>query len=55
VSKRIKILKPEGSEYATIQLQVSCNRSGCEVVDNIKAFAYNLENAKVEKSKLDKK
>lgn len=55
VSKRVKILKPEGTEHATIQVQVSCNRSGCEVVDKIEANAYNLENGKVEKSKLDKK
>jgi transglutaminase-like putative cysteine protease len=55
VSKRIKILKTEGTEYATIQVRLNCNRSGCEVIDKVEAYSYNLENGKVEKSKLDKK
>lgn len=55
VSKRIKIFKPEGTGYATVELRLYCNRNGCEKIDKVEAYAHNLENGKVVKSKLDKK
>lgn len=55
VSKRIKILNSEGTDNATVQLRLVCNRNGCEKSDKIEAWSYNLENGKVVKSKLDKK
>lgn len=55
VSKRIKIFNSEGTDNATVQLRLVCNRNGCEKTDKMEAWSYNLENGKVIKSKLDKK
>lgn len=55
ISKRIKILKPEGVDVANISFRLACSRSACDVYEKLEANAYNLENSKVVRSRLDKK
>ncbi len=50
--KRIKILKNEGYNYATVSLSLYNNNSGKEAVTNLKGYTYYLENNKIEKVKL---
>ena len=56
LKKKIKILKPEGTNYGDIAIPYySKNNAEREMVSGIEAIAYNLENGKVVKSKLEKK
>lgn len=54
--KKIKVLKPEGTSYGDISIPYY-NKSGTEKesLTNIEAIAYNFENGKVVKTKLEKK
>lgn len=56
VSKKIKILKQEGTEYASITIPYFY-KSGMfkDDISGLDAVSYNLENGKVVKSKLEKK
>lgn len=57
-SFRIKILKPEGKQYADVSIPFyyDFNSQGVkENISNIKAVAYNWENGKMKKSELSKK
>ena len=54
---KIKVLKPEGIKYTDIKIPVyDIGKSDLfkESVSKIKAYAYNLENDKVNKTKMDK-
>ena len=55
-SKKIKILKQEGVDEANIEIPYY-NKSSDEreMLSNIEAIAYNLENGKIVKTKLEKK
>lgn len=55
IAERIKILKQEGVELATVNVQYYVYESVKERVSGIEAWSYNLENGKIEKTKLDKK
>ncbi len=55
ITERIKILKQEGVELATVNVQYHVDGSQKEKISNIEAWSYNLENGKIEKTKLDKK
>ncbi|MDD5186141.1 MAG: DUF3857 domain-containing protein [Paludibacter sp.] len=56
LKKKIKILKPEGVDEATISIPYYSNNAGDrESVVNLEAYAYNLENGKIVKTKLEKK
>lgn len=55
VEKKIKVLKPDGVKYADISIPYYENESNNrrkEVVTSIEAIAYNLENGKVERTKM---
>ena len=57
VEKKIKVLKPEGSEYADVVIRYYNNESHPnrkEIVTQIEAVAYNVENGKVVKTKMSK-
>jgi len=49
---RIHILKPEGYEYATVIIPLYKSLDGDEKIFGLKASTYNLENGKVERTKL---
>jgi len=54
---KIKILKSEGTEYANIAIPFYNNgKSGStkEIVSGIEAYAYNIENGKIIKTKMNK-
>lgn len=54
---KIKILKSEGTEYANVNIPFYNNgKSGSskEIVSGIEAYAYNIENGKVIKTKMNK-
>lgn len=54
--KKIKILKQEGIGQATISIPYYfATTSNSERVEGLEAIAYNLENGKIVKTKLDKK
>ena len=54
--KKIKILKQEGVEYATIKIPYYYkSTTSREIINNLDAFAYNLEKGEIVKTKLDKK
>ena len=56
VKTRIKILKPEGKEYADVEIPYLDNpqeRSASETITGLKAWAYNLENGKIVKTKME--
>lgn len=54
--KKIKILKQEGVEYATIKIPYYYKSTASrEIINNLDAFAYNLEKGEIVKTKLDKK
>jgi hypothetical protein len=56
LKQKIKILKQEGVDRATISLPyLYKTNSDREVISNLEAFSYNMENGKVVKTKLDKK
>ncbi|WP_321435887.1 DUF3857 domain-containing protein [uncultured Bacteroides sp.] len=54
---KIKILKPEGKEYANVTIPYYDNGkpgSSKEFVSRIEAYAYNMENGKIKKTKMEK-
>ena len=56
VKTRIKILKPEGKEYADVEIPYindEKNSSLREDVTGLKAWAYNMENGKMVKAKME--
>lgn len=56
VKTRIKILKPEGKEYADVEIPYVNNdneKSMKEDITGLKAFAYNMENGKMVKTKME--
>lgn len=56
VKTRIKVLKPEGKEYADVEVPYVENasmKSTREDITGLKAFAYNMENGKVVKTKME--
>lgn len=56
VKTRIKILKLEGKEYADVEIPYLDNpqeRSASETITGLKAWAYNLENGKIVKTKME--
>ena len=56
VKTRIKILKPEGKEYADVEIPYINNdneKSMKEDITGLKAFAYNMENGKMVKTKME--
>lgn len=55
-SRRIKVLKQNGTNEANISLTYYYNtNSDREVVSGLDAFAYNMENGKMVKTKMEKK
>lgn len=52
--KRIKILKKDGVDYATIKIPMYGRSESREVINSFKAYTYNIINGKMEKIKLDK-
>lgn len=52
--KRIKILKKEGEEYATIKIPMYGRSESKETINSFKAFTYNVSDGKMEKIKVDK-
>ena len=56
LKKKVKILKQEGVNEATISIPYYSNNSGDrESISYLEAMAYNMENGKIIKTKLDKK
>lgn len=56
IKKKIKILKQDGVDMATFQLDYYDKGYGVrESISDVEAIAYNLENGKVVKSKLERK
>jgi len=56
VKTRIKILKPEGKEYADVEIPYvdsDKEKSMREDITGLKAFAYNMENGKLVKTKME--
>ena len=54
-SAKIKILKPEGVEYANFSIPLYFkNNNGRETLSGLEAISYNLENGKVVKTKTEK-
>ena len=54
IQERIKFYSKDGFEHATEQVNLYVNGSTHESVSKIKAYTYNLQNGKIEKTKLDK-
>ncbi|MDL2221965.1 DUF3857 domain-containing protein [Parabacteroides sp. OttesenSCG-928-N08] len=54
-SKKIKILKQEGIEKADIAIPYYRSGANREQISSLEAIAYNMENGKMTKSKLEKK
>jgi hypothetical protein len=56
VYAKIKIIKPEGTAYANIEVPYTdYGLNSREVVEGIDGYSYNVVNGKVEKTRLDKK
>lgn len=55
VTHRIKILKQEGVDKATIRLRYYCYSNFCDDIERLEAYSYNLENNNIVKTKLEKK
>lgn len=56
ITKRIKILTPEGVDKATVSIAYYYRDPSLEErIEKLEAFSYNLENGKVVKTKLEKK
>ena len=56
VKTRIKILKPEGKEYADVEIPYIDNpqdKSMQETISGLKAWSYNMENGKTVKTKME--
>lgn len=51
---RIKILKPEGTSWADVEVMLYHNGSADENITNLKAVTYNLENGKIVKTEISK-
>jgi hypothetical protein len=51
--RRVKILKKNGFDIASISIPLYYNNDGEEKLLNLKAYTYNLENGKVVETKLD--
>jgi hypothetical protein len=51
---RIKILKPEGAEWANVQIKLLHIGSADENITGLKAVTYNLENGQVVKTEMSK-
>jgi hypothetical protein len=51
---RIKILKKDGVEYATVKIPVYGRTESREMINSFKAFTYNIIDGKQEKAKVDK-
>lgn len=55
-SKKIKVLSNDGVKYAEISIPLYLNNNrDREIVKNIVAYSYNIENGEIQKTKLDKK
>ncbi len=54
-SKRIKILKKQGFEAATVTIPVYVNGTTSEKVEGLRASTYNLEDGRVVETRLDDK
>jgi hypothetical protein len=52
--KKVKILKKAGYEYATEEVSLYHEDDNSEKISKIQGVTYNLENGKIEKTKLDK-
>ena len=52
---RIKVLKRGGEKYATVEIPVYCSNSITGRIDDVEAYAYNVENNIVVTTKLDLK
>lgn len=52
--KRIKILKKDGMEYATVKIPTYGRSDSRELISSFKAFTYNMVDGKMEKVKVDK-
>jgi hypothetical protein len=56
VKRKIKILKQEGVNQATVKVQYFYKENGDkEAITNIEAYSYNLDNGNIIKTKLDNK
>ena len=53
--KRMHILKKGGYDLADVEIALYTNGNDEEVLDNLKAYTYNLENGKVVETKVDAK
>ena len=56
LKRRLKILKPEGKSEADLSIvyrENESNRTTCENVRGLKAIAYNLEDGKLVKTKME--
>ncbi|MBP1663336.1 MAG: Transglutaminase [Bacteroidetes bacterium] len=53
-SRKIKILKQEGTKYADVELIYSASDNNSEYINKLEAYTYNLENGKIVKSKVEK-
>ena len=53
-SCKIKILKPEGVEYANIKIPLYKTQNSSDIITSFEANAYNLEKGKIVKTKTDK-
>jgi len=53
-SCKIKILKPEGVEYANIKIPLYKTQNSSDIITSFEANAYNLEKGKIIKTKTDK-
>lgn len=51
---RIKILKPEGTSWADVEIMLYRTGSASENISGLKAVTYNLENGKMVKTEMDK-
>lgn len=57
VNTRLKVLKPEGKRLADVQIayvENETNRTRYEVIAGLKATAYNMENGKLVKTKMER-
>lgn len=53
-SAKIKVLKQEGTEYGNFEIPLYVDKDNKEIASGIEAYAYNLENGKVVKTKTDR-
>ncbi len=54
IQERIKIYNKEGFEYATKKVYLHKNGSDEEQLNSLKAYTYNLQDGKIEETKLEK-